>query len=469
MDSRRSEKFDYEVKDFEPVIRKNPARKEYLTIAVIVALLCVAALGFYFYKAFIYREKVSPETAVDRAVTDFKNHIFGKDNYISKDVQCEKWYDYTAESPYLFETSLKIKNADNLPIDNIEVIKGVGLKTKSYIDKKNSKFMGEMTASWTLFSIPVLQYMKEEESFYVGSNEFFEESLLVMPGRYGIFSTPIEELAEKYLNTELPDTPINGKTISGIIEEVTPTLVYRELEDTKKFTAYGREVTGYGYEIRASVNAYSEPLMITLYVDKDYRLLSCSLNFTDKTHNIVFDVSFDFTGETHPADKIKLSVSISVEDKKAWGELTFANRKNNDTVTTECKGFFNIPGIDYTFSQKLEYILSENSLHFEGTYSDGADVLEITSGGSVENNTEEQFLKISLDKFTVTYSDKLIFTVNMWVKISEVGSDFSGINRPDGKIIDVFNMTDEEKASLEAQINGRIDYYKKLLREMMGK
>lgn len=468
MSSLRTEKFDYEVKDFVPTIRKNPKSRRFKIVCGFVAAFLAVILGVFLYKSLFYREKVDAKEAVNKAFTDFSDHIFGRDSYISNNAELGKWFDYVENNSFQLDTNLKIKNVGDLPIDNIEMIKGIGIKTNSFVNKKEAKFKGEMSVSWTLFSIPLIQYMLDSKDIYVGSEEFFKESLLIQPEKYGFFSTPLEELITKYIQTELPETPINNMSVKDIVEEVKPSLDYKEIEGTKKLKAYGREVTGYGYEITAKVKAYDEPVTITIYVDKDYRLLNFNMTLNDEKQDIHFELNADFTGEKHPSDKIRVSVKLEVLDKVAEGELTFTNKVSKAVSSTDISGYLNIPGIDYTFDQSIKYNMADNSFKLEGEYSDGVDVLKITSGGEVANNEEDASLKVSFDKLTVTYSDKLVATVNLSFKISEVSSDFSGINKPDGKIIDIFNMSEDEKDSLKNQVNKRIDYYKKLLNEMMG-
>lgn len=464
----REEKFDYEIKDFKPTIRKNPkSRKLKIAISAVAGVL-VLALCIFLYKTLIYREKLSPKEAVSRSLTDLLDHMVGDKTYVAKEGGYEGWFDYTSKNPYVLQTSVKLRDIGDLPIDVGEYIKGISLKTDILVDKKAGQFSGELEGAWTLFNINVAQYMGEKGNFYIGSKEFFKESLLISPGKHGILSTPINDLVKGYLDYDLPDLEAGSLSFNDIIKEITPKLEYKELEGKKSITVAGKEVKAYGIEVTAKIDAYEEPIVIEFYMNKDYQLLQLVATLKDKKNDLTFTARCDFSGSKHPSDNTRVKLTINYKDiELGKGELKFENVVKNKVLDNKISGYFNIPGIDYTFDQLISYDLSENTFSASGSYSDGVDVLKLETKGSVKEDKEEDKLSVKLDKFTITYSEKMIAVLNFNVKLAKTDEAYEGVKRP-SDVVDVFDMSEAEKESIMSQIQKKLEDYKKLFEEMMS-
>lgn len=466
----REEKFTYEIKDFEPTIRKKPGKKAPKLVLLSVIFLAVVASAAWFIKDLIVRKSITPTAAVILSLVDFENHILGEDSPINKAAGLSDWQSYVKTNPYERKTSLKVKEAGDLPLGIGEYIKGAGIKSSAIINKKEEQSTGDVTASWTIIKLPLAQYTRDKEDFYISSTELLEENFHIRSDKEGIYSTSLKDLVNNYLGIELKDGKYNDVSLKDIVKNFKPNLSCTKIRDTKTLKVGGKNVKAYGYKCKAQVKAYSEPVYMDVYLNDKYQLLQAHLYLDDEANEYSLSIKIDFTGEKHPTDKARVQISFSIKEKElVKGDLRLESSQKDDEFTNVITGGLSIPKINYTIDQTLNYNLADNTFSFDGKYSDEVDVLALTTSGSLTKPEEEDGLIFKLDKFTIKYSEKLVAVLNISMEMLKADDKEAVITKPTGKIVELFHLTDDDKESIKNQLKAKVDYYLEMFGSLMGR
>jgi hypothetical protein len=490
----RTEKFSYATDDFKPCIRKNPHRKRNFTIAGVLVLLLLVVLGAGFYKSFIYREKLESDEAVSRAFTDIKDH-YGKNSYVVQALGAEQWFDIIEDGTIGIDQTIKLKELGDFGLGIENLASGVNLETEAVFDTSEKKAKGSVTAGWTLFDVELLDFYGDEEKITFSSSEFFDETLVLNKSELTFWNRPISELYDQLLDGGLssllynvyPEGYENNYGQSEIAKSEYGTMSLKELAklsdftvtvfslpEEKTFVVDGSEEKCYGYKIEAVNELLSTPVTVTIYVDRKYRLVNLNLDYIHELDDGCMSgvsLTIDFTGSEHPADTIIGNLKLFAGDDEITGSFEIRTKNEDDKVTVAIDGMLTVPGINLFADIDFEFDRETGDISINSSMTDEADVLEIASGGSIENNTDDGSLVISLNKLRVTYSDKLIVLLNTRLEITDKSQQNISIEaqtaEPD-KVVDVLKMTDDEYQRIVNQLEERYSYYYELFKQLMS-
>ncbi len=490
----RTEKFSYSTDDFLPCIRKNPHRRRNFLLAGVLILLLLLVLGVGFYKSFIYREKLGSDEAVSKAFDDLKDH-YGRSSYVIQSLGAEKWFDTFDGGTIGIDQSLKLKELGDFGLGIENLASGVNLETEAVIDTKSKKAEGSVTAGWTLFDVELLDFYGDEDRVTFNSSEFFDETLVLNKSELTFWTKPISELYEELLDgglssllyniypegsednygqSEIAKSEYGSLSVKELLELSDFTMTNTSLSEEKTFVVGGKEEKCYGYKIEAVNELLSAPVTIVLYVDRQYRIVNLSLEYLGELEDgcqAGISLGLDLTGVWHPADTITGELRLFAGDDEITGSFEIRTKNEEDKVTVALDGTLRVPGVNLFADINFEFDKETGSISINSSMTDEADILEITSGGSLENDTDDGKLIISLSKLTVTYSDKLIFVINSKLEISDKTGedlDYTDKSTADTKEIDVLKMTDEECQSILSQLKERFSYYYELFKQLMS-
>ncbi len=475
----KKSKFEYEVKDFVPVIRKSGSSRLFKIVCAAVSALVLCLLGFGLYRHFIYREKLSPEEACSRALKDCISHSFGENSYFVQDIDGAEWYRILSNGRFDADASIRLKSLADFGLGFESYLGGAGIKTRTSVDSAEKKLSGDLAVTWTIITVPLADYGADSDKIVLTSPDFFKESILINKKDLDFSDLTVEGIYESMAGDEMESSAYSGMEIGELLDLAKFDCSYSELPDTRKAVVCGREETCYGYKIEAVNELFEKPVEFILYMDREYRLVSLDIAWScEKDGNSSgFEFKFSFEGELYPSDRINGSLRLySGEDEVNGQFASTVEIKGNDIVST-FKGGLSIPdteefgfisGIDYTAEIETSYSKEDKSYRLTADLSDGYDTVEIQAEGVIENDTDTGVLATDIDKLTFKYSGKEIFTARLSLKFSvpEDGGEEISVEAHE-PVLNLFEITEDDIRSLYDQARSKIDEYMEMLEDFM--
>lgn len=478
----KKDKFQYEVREFVPVIRKNKRGKRFRIIAAVLAALVICFVGAGLYRHFIYREKLTPQEACERALAECTDHVFGRTSYLIADIEGAEWYDLLSSGRYDVDASIRLKSLADFGLGFEDMIGGAGIRTETSVDSRENKFQGDLDVTWTIITVPLIEYQGDGDKIVLSSPDFFEESIVIDKESSFLFDRTISGIYEEITGKKMQDSAYADMEIRELLNLAAFECKYSALEETKKIVVCGREETCYGYRIEAVSELFVNPVEMLLYVDRDYRLVSLDVAYDyemSEGTETGMDFSFAFSGEEHPADKIKGQISLYAGEDRIEGSFLLETKVNSDSIDTEFTGNLSIPRIDYanglsipkidyTADINFSYNKEKNTFSLDAEMSDGYDIVSILAGGDIQNDNNLGTLKVNIDTLSFCYSEKEIFTAS--IKLSFAKPDTAEesfeveVQEPS---LNLFEMTKEDYENLYEQVMERLEYYKGLLDDFL--
>lgn len=467
----KKDKFQYEVREFVPVIRKNRRGKGFRVITAVLAALVICLLGAGLYRHFIYREKLTPQEACERAFAECASHIFGRTSYLIEDIDGAEWYDLISAGRYDVDATIRLKSLADFGLGFEEMIGGAGIRTETSVDSREKKLRGSLDVTWTIITVPLIEYQADSDKIVLSSPDFFDESIVIDKRNSILFDRTIGGIYEEISGEKMQESAYADMEIGEILSLAEFSCEYSALEETKEFVVCGREETCYGYKIEAVSELFVNPVECILYVDRDYHLVSLDIAYAYETPDGIktgLDFSFAFSGEEHPADRIKGSISLYAGEDKIEGGFETETKVSENRIDTELTGNLSIPGIDYTADITFGYDKEKNTFEIDAEMSDGVDIVNILAGGDIQNDTNLGTLKVNMDKLSFAYSGREIFTAAIKLNFAKPDSEAESftVEVPEPSL-NLFEMKKEDYEYLYEQVLERIEYYKGLLDDFL--
>lgn len=474
MDDRTScemkkEKFQYEVKDFEPVIRKKKRSKAFYAVIVLVSVILVGLVGNGLYKQFIYRENLTPEQACKRALSDCASHMFGADSYVVQNIDAADWYKILTKGSYDVKSSVKLKHLADFGLGIEDLVSGAGIKAETRVNTADKTFKGNMDITWTIITVPVLQYAADSEKMVITSPEFFKENILINKDELNFTGLTIGEIYKKLSGDEMEASAYRDMTVEDFFNLAEFTCSYTALEKKESFVVGGKEVTCEGYEIRAESELLVNPVIFKLYVNRDYQLISLEsvYEYTDE-ENIKSGLMFDFifSGEEHPSDKVKGSAEFYSGEDKIKGSLEAKTNVSDEAVKMNLTAELNAGGYTYPLNLTSDYDKTDNKFEIEVCQGTETDNVTITLEGGIENDRESATLEVDIDSLTFSHSGKELVTAGVKLSFCMLDSSEAEISvTADEPVLNLLEMTEDDFDSLLNQAMDRIGYYEQLIED----
>lgn len=457
----KKEKFAYEIKEFEPVIRKKERKKGLRAIIIVVAVLLLCFIGAGLYKTFIYREKLTAEQAVERALSDCGSHAFGKESYIIKDIGGEAWYDVITKDFYEVEASIKLKSLADFGLGIEQYVSGAGIKTDMLMDAEEEKLSGKLDVVWTIITVPVLEYGADTQKLVLTSPDFFKESIILNYSDLDFSNRTVGGIFKAVAGYEMTDSAYKDMTIKELMDMSSFECKYYALEETKTFVVGEKEENCYGYRVVAENELFPEPVEFILYVDREYRLVSLAVDYgyTDEQGGeTLIDISLEFTGAEHPTDKIKGELLIKAGEDAIAGSFEAITKNSTERVSTEFVGELSVAGIDFSADVALDYEKENREFSLDADLSDGYNPVEIDISGEITSKEEEK-LEMDIDLLEFKYRSEEIFTasVKLGIAIPDEKEEISvSAKEP---VINLPEMTEEEFDGIYEQVLDKLQDY----------
>lgn len=465
------EKFEYEIKDFKPFIRKVPMSRQKIIVLFLALFFAAAVIVTAVIRQFFYRERLSPEEAVHRALANAYENVVGEKNRYSEALGLEKMPDGEEKRFVSAEGYLKLKETGDFGLGIEEFLSGININVDAVFDSRENRSEGNFTLGWTLFTVNLLDFISADEKVYFSSPEFLEETLFVDVSDMFIADTPINELYRNYTGEEMENSEYESYTLRELLGMVGFEAEYSELDDGKNIkTAFG-EVKCFGYGITLTNELFSSPVEVIVYADKDYNLLELTADYkvTDEEGTEAgINLKITFYDGEHLYDDVSGSLRLYAGDDEIKGKFKACTTESEDSVVTDFSGELHVAGINLSADVDFGLNKSTGELFIESIMTDEVSVLEINTGGKALYDEENDKLTVSLSGFTVEYDEKIIFTVNAKLALGFT-EEMPDIVVPgdDEKLTNVFDMTDEQENSIIEQIMEKAEYYKKLLGQLM--
>lgn len=466
----KKDKFEYEVKEFVPVIRKNKRSRKFKIIAGVVAALLVVLVGVGLYKTFIYREKLTPEEACKRALTDCVDHAFGRESYIVQDLEAADWFDLLTEGCYEVDASIKLKELADLGLGIESYLSGAGIKTSTKVNMQENKLVGSLDVTWAILTIPIAEYEADSEKIVISSPEFVEENILVNKGDLDFTDSTIAGIYKELTGEEMQESPYTHMEIGEILDLAQFECKYSQIDDAKKVVA-GKEETCYGYKIEAVSELLVNPIEFILYVDRDYRLISLDVSYSYKTEEGLetgLEFSFDFSGQEHPTDKISSEFLLFAGEDKIQGEFVVNTLVGEEKIETTLEGKLNVPGYEFYADVLIEYDKTKDTFFIDADAGSQYGTADFEAEGSVENDNENGNLKIDVDRFTFSYYEEEVFTAGVKLSFNTLEDNEKEFEvKAEEPMFNLIEMTEEDFNHLYEQVMDKIGYYEDLLNDFL--
>lgn len=457
----KKEKFTYEIKDFEPVIRKKERKKGFKIMVIIVVALLICFIGAGLYKTFIYREKLTAEKAVERALSDCVAHAFGKEAYIIEDIGGEAWYDVITKDFYEVEASIRLKSLADFGLGIEQYVSGAGIKTDMLVDAAGEKLSGKLDVVWTIITVPVLEYSSDNQKLVLTSPDFFEESILLNYSYLDFSDWTVGGIFEAFAGYEMTDSAYKDMTIKELLDMSTFECEYYELKETKTFVVGEKEETCYGYRVVAENELFPESVEFLLYVDREYRLVSLAVNYAytdDEARENLIDISLDLAGANHPTDNIKGEFIIKAGEDAMAGSFQTITKNSEERVSTDFVGELSVAGIEVSADVTLDYEKESRKFSLDADLSDGYNPVEIDISGEIVSKEDEK-LEMDIDMLEFKYRGEEIFTagVKLGITIPDETEEISvSVKEP---VINLPEMTEEEFDGIYEQVLDKLQDY----------
>ncbi|MGN0165629.1 MAG: hypothetical protein ACI39R_05545 [Lachnospiraceae bacterium] len=465
----KKDKFEYEVKEFRPVIRKNPRSRKVKIIFVVVAALLLVFIGIGLYKTFIYKEKLAPEDACKRALTDCSDHLWGKESYVLKDINGDIWYDLLTQGCYEVDASIKLKSLGDFGLGFEKMASGAGIKGDAVVNAADKRLMGSLDITWTIMTVPVLEYTADSDKLVISSPEFIEESILLYKKDMDISDRTIGNLYMELTGETMEESPYTDMTIREMLDMVSFECTYSSLEE-KTLVVCGKEESCYGIKVTAANGILTEPVEIILYVDKDYRLVSLEASHnstTDEGVDAGFDLRLSFEGKKHPADKIKGELLLFAGEDKIEGSFSYGAEVTEEELAVSFKGELLVCDIRCMARAEMGYVFESNSFTIDVTMNDSYDTIDIEANGDITNDTDGGILKLAFDKLAVDYNGSELFTAGIKLGFSAEEDKPEIYTEPKEPVLNLIEMDEEDFMGLYQQIMDKIGYYEEMLEDFL--
>lgn len=465
------EKFEYEIKDFKPFIRKVPMSRKKAVAIILMAVFIMVVIVTAVIRQFFYREKLSPEEAAHRALANAYENVIGGKNRYSEALGLEEMSGGDEKRFASTEGYLKLRELGDFGMGVEEFLSGININVDAVFDGRENRSEGNLTLGWTLFTVNLLDFVSADEKVFFSSPEFLEETLFVDMSDLFIADTPINELYRSYTGEEMQSSEYESYTLRELFGMVGFEAEYRELDDGKNIKTSFGEVKCFGYGITLTNELFSSPVEVILCADKDYNLLELTADYklTDEEGTetgISLKISFH-EGESL-YDDVDGSLRLYAGDDEIKGRFKASTTESEDSIVTDFSGELHVAGINLSADVNFGLDKPTGELFLESTMTDEVSVLEISTGGKALYDGENNKLTLSLNGFTVEYDKKLIFTVNAKLALGFT-EEMPDIVVPgeDEKLTNVFDMTEEQENRIIEQIMEKAEYYKNLLGQLM--
>ena len=437
------DKFSYEVKDFEPVIRKQGMSKTRKILLLILVLCLVSGVVFLAYRKLSVK-KLTPEETVRAAVDDCIAHLSGSESPVLSKTGNASWITQVREKPTGVKADLKLKEIKDFGFGIERYASGIGISLSGTMDMNEKKLSGKIAGSWTVVSLDVLKFVFDSEALYLFSDDFFQETIRVKP------SDVMADLKERgFIGMDMPQ--MLGKL------EINYDVV--ESGENRTFSVGGKDVSCRTYNLTMTNEMLSDPVNLVLYVDEDNRLISAELSY-DK--EVTLNLVLNFTGKKHPTDNIKLDLSLTVNGQEIKGELESVREYNDKTCHTDINGKLELPEWTLSGKARLEYDFENNEFTVDFSGDDGVSEAKVKANGTMTG--EEDELVVKFEQLDFDYAGEDIFTIGLKLKLTaEEAVTPDKLFYPEIRIIDLGKITEEDIKGIYEQILKRVDEYKELL------
>ncbi len=171
-------KFTYEVKDFEPNYKKNPVAKLVGALICLAVLALVSAAVFFIFKK-EEKKKLTPGETVKEAVSDCFSHLFGEKSPVTEGMGLEESIKLIESGRFGYRADLRLKEIKDFGLGVEQYISGIGVSFDGDADLKKHRINGNVSGSWTVVALDVLQYVYDGNVFALSSDDFFKETLTI--------------------------------------------------------------------------------------------------------------------------------------------------------------------------------------------------------------------------------------------------------------------------------------------------
>ena len=423
----KKKKFDYEVKDFEPTIRKKPMG---LAGKIVIAVVLLAVVGFFVFS--FLKEALDKTPVYTRANDDVISHLIGKESYIVKALGAEDMYDVISDGIYETDARLGVKSLKDFGLGIESYANGIGVKFSNITDAKNHVSKGSLQGTWTIVSIDLLEYMFRDSEFIVSSETFLDESLLVFSAN-------------------------KGMQAPGFNLDLSSEITEKKLDRKKVFEAGGKEYNCTGYDLTIDYEMLDDPVTGVFYVNNKKQMLYAKYNYAteytaDDGKNYTLDAKMEvyFTGKKHPTDCMELNVDIKLNGRQYYGHAVIETTDSDGEILTEIEGSFDLPS--FTLSGELEMTIEKDdgsfTLDFVG--DDGYSEAKVEVEGTI--TAEHASIVAYLDRLYFGYEGEDIIELDGKLVINESDKDKVKIKEPKGEIKDITNLTPEDIEALIKEI-----------------
>lgn len=426
------DKFTYEVKDFEPTIRKKPLSKKGKAAAFFACVLVLAAVA-----GLIIHLRSAKRGDWNMAYEDFKEHVYGSQSKISTVLHAEDWFSTVRNGSYSADASIKLNSIADLGLGVEQYASGAGIKVDADVDMENLTAQGSVKGTWTVVAIDMFSFMKKKDEIVLSSEDFLQEELY-------IDLIKAQEMAFEGFFKDFNDTEVSDEL----------------LEKNKGITIGEKNYKCSVYRVTVDNPAFPEPAVFTAYVNRKNELVRLVSKYDN---GVKYRFTADFTGESHPTDIINLTLDIETEEWKVSGELESETKVNGKTVTVTTFGYLNLP--TYTLQGNLTASVNgENgdfTLNFDGNDGFMKALLEVS--GNIGISPDE--MVIDAEKIAFNYGGKEIFTAEGKIKLKDNGDKRVEIEFPEEKRdISSFSRDDIEavKDQVVSGINDYVDKFSDL-------
>ena len=431
-------KFTYEVKDFEPNYKKNPLGK-LIGVLVCLAVFTLVFLVIFFASKGGKKRELTPEETVKEAISDCFSRLAGEKSPLIKGLGLEDYIKLLKGGRFGYRADLRLKEIKDFGLGFEEYASGVGVSFDGEADIKNHLVNGNISGSWTVVSLNLLQYVYDSEIFALSSDDFFKETITLTPSDVLAFMTFGDSLR---------------KNLSEMKAEKTG--------ERKDFTVGGKEKACDAYKIRFDIKNLKDPVEMTAYIDREGRLVQLGATYDNEAR-----ISFllELSGKDHPADQLKFSFDSQVKEVKVNGNLEISNEYSSSGFDSTISGELNINKLKLSADVKLGVNYSDKSFTLDFSGNDEVTEANVTASGKFV--PDKKNIKMKFDNMEIGYGGEKIATAGMTLTIKGDTEGEVDVTYPKVRVIDLKDFTKQNFEEIREQVMKRVDEYMEIFKKFI--
>ncbi|MBP3238875.1 MAG: hypothetical protein J6M24_07370 [Lachnospiraceae bacterium] len=431
-------KFTYEVKDFEPNYKKNPVAKLVGALICLAVLALVSAAVFFIFKK-EEKKKLTPGETVKEAVSDCFSHLFGEKSPVTEGMGLEESIKLIESGRFGYRADLRLKEIKDFGLGVEQYISGVGVSFDGDADLKKHRINGNVSGSWTVVALDVLQYVYDGNVFALSSDDFFKETLTI---------TPSEVLPFIYMG--------------NAIEKITPETEAEKTGERKSFTVGGREISCDAYKIKVISDWLNDTAEMTAYIDRNNRLI-CLEGKYDKKADISFKLSLD--GKDHPSDKLEFSFSSVIKEVPVDGRLVIDSENTKEGRTSKISGELKIKELKLSADMKLEFSYADKSFKLDFSGNDEVKTANVMAAGKMV--FEKGNTKMKVESLSLEYGGEKIGTAGITLTLKGENKGEVDTGYPTVRVIELKDFTKENFEEIKEQVMKRVNEYMEIFKKFI--